>query len=89
MITWSTPRGVGVVRIYALHARALAAIARGDFEDAYQQSVAISPAGVLSSHNAHALWVALDLVESAVHTGRTAEASAHVSPEDVRIVVEL
>jgi DNA-binding NarL/FixJ family response regulator len=79
MITWATPRGAGVVRSYAHHARALAAIGRGDFEDAYQQSVAISPAGVLASHTAHALCVVLELVEAAVRTGRTAEASAHVA----------
>lgn len=84
MITWSVPRGVGVVRIYALHARALVAIDRGDFEDAYQQSVAISPA-----HTAHALWVALELVEAAVRTGRRAEASAHVDALQQAGIAEL
>jgi DNA-binding CsgD family transcriptional regulator len=38
----------------------------------------MSPAGVLAWHTPHCLWTVLDVVESAVRTGRTAEASAHV-----------
>ena len=40
---------------------------------------AISPAGTLVPHAAHALWVILDLVEAAGRTGRHAEAAAHVA----------
>jgi DNA-binding CsgD family transcriptional regulator len=52
---------------------------QGEFEDAYQNSAAISPPGVLASHVPLALWVAMDLVEAAVRTGRHAEAAAHVT----------
>ena len=76
---WAGPRGGRAVQACACHARALAAMGRGDFERAYQQAVAVSPAGVFASHVPHALRVAFDLVESAVRTGRHAEAAAHVA----------
>jgi DNA-binding NarL/FixJ family response regulator len=79
MAGWAAPRGVRSVQNYAWHARALAALGRGDFEEGYQQAALISPPGTLASHVPHALWVILDLVEAAVHTGRHAEAGAHVA----------
>jgi DNA-binding CsgD family transcriptional regulator len=78
MIQWAAPRRVLLVQRYAWQAQALAAIGRGDFEEAYQHATAISPAGVLASHVPHALYVAMDVVEAAVRTGRAAEATAHV-----------
>jgi hypothetical protein len=57
----------------------VAALGRGDFEEAYQQATAINPAGVLASHVPLALWVLMDLVEAAVRTGRHTEAAAHVT----------
>ena len=56
---------------YVLHARALDAIGRGDFENAYRDACAISPAGTIASHVPHAMWMVLDLVEAAMRTGRT------------------
>ncbi|MFF5550363.1 helix-turn-helix transcriptional regulator [Streptomyces olivaceoviridis] len=61
----------------AHHPRALTAAGRGDWEAAYQHASRLSPAGRLAPYTSHALWVALDLVEAAVRTGRTAEAKAH------------
>ena len=58
--------------------RVLAALSKGDFEDAYRHAVAISPAGVLAPFVPHALWVLMDLVEAAIRTGRGAEAASHV-----------
>ncbi len=78
MKQWAAPRAAHVVEVYALHARGLAALGRGDYEQAYRHATAISPPGTLASHVAHALWVTMDLVEAAVHTGRLAEAAAHV-----------
>ncbi|WP_327287564.1 AAA family ATPase [Streptomyces sp. NBC_01198] len=75
---FATPRGVGTALHYARHVRTVAAIGRRDFESAYQQAAAISPPGTFASHAPHALWVAMDLVEAAVRTGRRAEAAAHV-----------
>ena len=79
MIAWATPRGLRAAWHYSWHARGLAALGRGAFEDAYQNATAISPAGVLASHIQPVLWVPMDLVEAAVRTGRHAEASAHVT----------
>ncbi|MFF3890343.1 AAA family ATPase [Streptomyces sp. NPDC001914] len=78
MANWSTSRGGRTVQLYAHHARALSAVGHGDFEEAYRQVTAISPPGVLPPYVAHALWVPMDLVESAVHIGRHEEAREHV-----------
>lgn len=78
MTNWSTSRGGRTVQIYAHHARELAALGYGDFDEAYRLTTAISPPGVLPPYTAHALWVPMDLVEAAVHIGRHAEARAHV-----------
>jgi DNA-binding CsgD family transcriptional regulator len=79
VVDWARPRGFGAVEWYACQATGLAALGRGDFEEAYQQVSRISPAGVLASHVPHALTVLLDVVEAAVRTGRHAEAAAHVA----------
>jgi DNA-binding CsgD family transcriptional regulator len=79
MTGWAAPRGVRSVRNYALHARALLALGRGDHEDAYQHAAAVSPPGVLASHVPHALWLVMELTEAAVRTGRHAEAEAHAA----------
>ncbi|MFF4346206.1 AAA family ATPase [Streptomyces sp. NPDC001530] len=78
LIGWAGPRGLGLTQVYARHALVLAGLGQGDFEAAYLHATAISPAGTLASHVPHALWVAIDLVEAAVRTGRLAEAELHV-----------
>ncbi len=60
-------------------ARGLAALGRGDFEEAFQQASRISPPGILAPHVPFALYVLMDLVEAAVRTGRDSEAQAHVA----------
>ena len=79
MLRWAAPRRIGLAGLAAHHVRSVAALGRGDFEDAYQHATAISPAGVLASHVPLALWVLMDLVEAAVRTGRHTEAAAHVT----------
>ncbi|MEV0486204.1 AAA family ATPase [Streptomyces sp. NPDC050508] len=79
MTLWATPRGVGSYLSCASHARALAALGRGRYEDAYRHACAISRAGELASHVPPALLVVMDLVEAAVRTGRASEATAHVA----------
>lgn len=75
---WAGPRKFQLMLAAVNEARARAAIGRGDFEEAYQQAALLTPPGVLPSHYPHAQRVFLDLVESAVRTGRTDEACAHV-----------
>src|SRR5262245_3393038 len=79
LVEWAGPRGVRVAHWRVSQARGLAALGRGDFEEAYQQASRISPPGTLASHVPHALYVLMDLVEAAVRTGRDAEATAHVA----------
>src|SRR5271165_2198161 len=79
MMGWAAPRRIGQAELAAHHVGSVAALGRGDFEDAYRHAAAISPAGVLASHVGYALWVLLDLVEAAVRTGRGGEAAAHVA----------
>jgi DNA-binding CsgD family transcriptional regulator len=79
LLRWAAPRGIRWVQCYAWHARALAALGRGDFERAYQQLTMISPAGELALYVPYAMHVSMDLVEAAVRTGRDAEAVAHVT----------
>lgn len=79
IVEWARPRGFGVVEWYACHARTLAALGRGDFDEAFVLASRISSPGTFASHVPHALAVPFDLVEAAVHTGRDAEARAHVA----------
>jgi DNA-binding CsgD family transcriptional regulator/tetratricopeptide (TPR) repeat protein/energy-coupling factor transporter ATP-binding protein EcfA2 len=79
MLQWATPRRVGAVQCFAWQVQALAAIGRGDFEEAYRQASNISSAGTIASHLHGVQDVLIDLVEAAVHTGRYAEAAAHVA----------
>jgi DNA-binding CsgD family transcriptional regulator len=78
LVRWAGPRGIRVAQWRVSQARGLAALGRGDFEEAYQQASQISAPGTLASHVPHALTVLMDLVEAAVRTGRDAEAAAHV-----------
>ena len=64
---------------HAQHVRVLAALGQGNFDDAYLHATEISPPGVLAPYAPLALWVAMDLVEAAVRTGRHAEARAHAA----------
>lgn len=79
LIAWATPRGARLVHVFGWHARALAAIGRQDYEEAYQNAAAISPAGSLAAYEATALRVCWDLVEAAVQTNRRDAAQAHVT----------
>ena len=79
MDAWAAPRRAGIVGAYASHIRGLTALGQADFETAFHNAAAISPPGVLAPYAPHALWVFHDLVEAAIHTGRDAEAAAHVA----------
>src|SRR5262249_35925993 len=78
MNRWGSPRGVDLALHSTNQARALAALGRGDFQQAYQLACAISPAGTIEPYNLNALWATMDLVEAAMRTGRQLEALAHV-----------
>ncbi|MER6945892.1 LuxR C-terminal-related transcriptional regulator [Nonomuraea sp. NPDC000554] len=79
MDAWAAPRRAGIIGAYASHIRSLAALGQGDFETAFHNAAAVSPPGTLAPYAPHALWVFHDLIEAALHTGRGAEAAAHVA----------
>jgi DNA-binding CsgD family transcriptional regulator len=76
--TWAAPRGVGLTQAFGWRARAIAALGQGDYEDAYVQASRVNPPGTPSS-GLPARWMVMDLVEAAMHTGRTDQARAHVA----------
>ncbi|MFE7750241.1 ATP-binding protein [Streptomyces sp. NPDC057428] len=78
IVRWSAPRGARGAVHFACHARALAAIGRGDFEAAFRHASALSRPGTLALYVPHAMWASMDLVEAAIKTGRNEEAAAHV-----------
>jgi hypothetical protein len=78
LVQWGGPRGIQVGLWHAWQARGLAALGRGDVEEAYQLASRISRPGLLAPHVPFALFVLMDLVEAAVRTGRDAEVAAHV-----------
>jgi DNA-binding CsgD family transcriptional regulator len=71
---WSIPRQMGLAEASGHHAAGFAALSNRDFEEAYHHLVRVACAGELRSPAPPALWVTLDLVESAVQTGRIEEA---------------
>jgi DNA-binding CsgD family transcriptional regulator len=79
MLAWAAPRRLGRLEDFAHHALGEAALGAGAFEEAYAHAAAIGGPGSLHTHDPQALWSALDLVEAAVHTGRTDEARLHAA----------
>jgi hypothetical protein len=89
MTMWATPRRAGLVLRIAAQARLVDALGRGDFEEAYRQATAITPASELATHVPHAIWMIMDMVEAAVRTGRMAQAASHVTAARVSGVAEM
>jgi DNA-binding CsgD family transcriptional regulator len=75
---WSKLKAFGMATCQAHHLRALVELGRGRFDRAYQEASLISPPGTFASHVPWALWIALDLVESAVRSKHWDEAESHV-----------
>ncbi len=86
ILQWAMPRGITLAQMAVHRIGSVAALGRGDFEEAYREAARISPPGVLASHVPYALWAVMDLVEAAVRTARQEEAAAHVAAaRDARI----
>ncbi|MGW9209741.1 ATP-binding protein [Embleya sp. NPDC055664] len=75
---FAASRGIRLLLDLAAEVRTRAALARGEYEQAFQRATSVGPAGVLPRFRASVLWLIPDLVESAVRSGRRAEAEAHV-----------
>ncbi|MFF2503504.1 ATP-binding protein [Streptomyces sp. NPDC058067] len=79
LVSWGNPRGLGALRAYATHIRALSALGRADFAAAHRLLSDAVPPGGLPPHMPHALWLLLDFAEAAAHVDRHREAAAHVA----------
>jgi DNA-binding CsgD family transcriptional regulator len=79
MLSWAAAHGAHSVVRSAHHVLAVAALGRGEAEEAYRHAVEVSPAGTLAANAPLALWSAPDLVEAAARTGRVTEATAHAA----------
>jgi DNA-binding CsgD family transcriptional regulator len=75
---WAAARGLTFIvqRLRAMQAQC--ALTLGDYETAYAHASSLTPPGVFPADVTRLNMVFLDLVESAVHTGRNEEARRHV-----------
>jgi DNA-binding CsgD family transcriptional regulator len=78
VIGWAAPRQCGSALELCRFVRSLAAVGRRDYEAAYRECTATSAAGTISPQARRSGWFALDVVESALRTGRRDAAVAHV-----------
>jgi DNA-binding CsgD family transcriptional regulator len=74
---WARPRGLGFLTQLADSVGATAALSSGDYETAYLYAIGITPPGVFQPYAYQASRTLLDLVEAALHTGRTEQARQH------------
>jgi DNA-binding CsgD family transcriptional regulator len=79
MAAWGFPRRVGVIQHYIAQLNCQAALARGEFEAAFQHASLVSRPGELASHTPLALWLILDVTEAAARSGRADQAIAHAA----------
>ncbi|MFF4617616.1 LuxR C-terminal-related transcriptional regulator [Nonomuraea jabiensis] len=75
--SWARPRGIGFLTQIADAAGATAALSDGDYETAYLYAIGITPPGTFQPYAHQAPRTLLDLVEAALHTGRTEQARLH------------
>ncbi|MCI3276953.1 ATP-binding protein [Streptomyces cylindrosporus] len=78
LVSWGNPRGLGALRVYASHIRALSALGSADFDAAYRLLRALGIPGEVPAYSPHALWLLLDFTEAAARTDHHGEAAAHV-----------
>lgn len=74
---WARPRGVGFLTQIADAIGTTAALAEGDYEAAYLHAIGITPPGSFAPYAHQASRTLLDLVEAALHTGRSEQARKH------------
>ncbi|MYT71762.1 MULTISPECIES: AAA family ATPase [unclassified Streptomyces] len=75
--TWARPRGVGFLTQITDAIGTTAALTEGDYEAAYLHAIGITPPGTFHPYAHQAPRTLLDLVEAALHTGRTEQARTH------------
>ncbi|MET7304824.1 LuxR family transcriptional regulator [Embleya sp. NPDC005575] len=74
---WARPRGIGFLTQITDAVGTTAALAEGDYEAAYLHAIGITAPGTFTPYAHQASRTLLDLVEAALHTGRSEQARAH------------
>ncbi|MET7703414.1 LuxR family transcriptional regulator [Streptomyces sp. NPDC005485] len=74
---WARPRGVGFLTQITDAIGTTAALTEGDYEAAYLHAIGITSPGTFTPYAHQAPRTLLDLVEAALHTGRTEQARTH------------
>ncbi|MFB6891356.1 AAA family ATPase [Kitasatospora sp. NPDC056327] len=74
---WARPRGIGFLTQIADAIGTAAALGEGDYEAAYLHAIGITPPGSFTPCAHQASRTMLDLVEAALHTGRSGQARRH------------
>ncbi|WP_405655336.1 AAA family ATPase [Streptomyces sp. NBC_00019] len=74
---WARPRGLGLLTQMTDAIGTTAALTEGDYEAAYLHAIGITPPGIFTPCAQQAPRTLLDLVEAALHTGRTEQARTH------------
>ncbi|MGW5568127.1 AAA family ATPase [Streptomyces tendae] len=74
---WARPRGIGFLTQIADAVGTTAALSEGDYETAYLYAIGITAPGSFEPYAHQASRTLLDLVESALHTGRAEQARSH------------
>ncbi|MFF3606823.1 AAA family ATPase [Streptomyces sp. NPDC002463] len=75
--SWARPRGVGFLTQIADSIGTTAALSDGDYEAAYLHAIGITSPGTFEPYAHQASRTLLDLVEAALHTGRSEQARQH------------
>ncbi|MFH9402656.1 AAA family ATPase [Streptomyces sp. NPDC017638] len=75
--SWARPRGVGFLTHIADAVGTLSALGEGDHEAAYLHAIGLTPPGVFTPYIHQSSRSLLDLVEAAMHTGRSEQARRH------------
>lgn len=75
--SWARPRGVGFLTQITAAVATTTALSEGDHEAAYRHAIGITPPGAFAPYAHQASRTLLDLVEAAVHTGRSESARRH------------
>jgi DNA-binding CsgD family transcriptional regulator len=75
--SWARPRGVGFLTQIADAVGTASALSEGDYEAAYLYAIGITSPGSFEPGKHQASRTLLDLVEAALHTGRSQQARRH------------
>ncbi|MFF5079383.1 AAA family ATPase [Actinoplanes sp. NPDC000266] len=76
ILQFAAPRRIQIFTTLGAQIKILAALGRGEAEEAYLQATSIIRAGTLPGHNATVVWMLLDVAEAAVRADRRDEALA-------------